>query len=174
VNDEELFWFALLLLVAGNETTTNLLGNMALAFLHHPDQWRLLRTHPELAPAAVEEALRYDSPIQGFFRTSVAPYAIAGEEIPAGQRVLLLFAAANRDPRHYKRADEFLIERNPTDQLAFGSGIHLCLGAHLARMEGAAVLRALLERTDGLELTAEPVRGTNPTLRGLTKLPIAL
>jgi cytochrome P450 len=122
-----------------------------------------------LIPSAVEEVLRYDSPVQGFYRTAMQPYG----EIPPGSRVLLLFAAANRDPRHFQRADEFLVDRNPADHLAFGSGIHLCLGAHLARLEGAAVLRALLGRADGFELTAEPVRGTNPNLRGVTHLPLS-
>jgi cytochrome P450 len=170
VSDDQLFWFCMLLLVAGNETTTNLLGNMVLALLEHPDQWRMLQENPQLIPSAVEEVLRYDSPVQGFYRTAMQPYG----EIPAGSRVLLLFASGNRDPRHFDRADEFLVERNPADHLAFGSGIHLCLGAHLARLEGAAVLRALLDRTRGLEYAGEPVRGTNPNLRGVTHLPLAL
>jgi len=174
VSDEELFWFCMLLLVAGNETTTNLLGNMALALLDHSDQWRRLRENPELVGPAVEEVLRYDSPIQGFYRTAVQPYGVAGTEIPAGSRVLLLFASANRDPRRYDQPDKFLVDRNPADHLAFGSGIHLCLGAHLARMEGAAVLRALLDRTNGFELAGEPARGTNPNLRGLLNLPLTL
>ena len=174
VTDEELFWFCLLLLVAGNETTTNLLGNMVLALLDHPEQWRLLQERPQLIPSAVEEVLRYDSPVQGFYRTTVRPYTVAGTEIPAGARVLLLFASANRDPRHYDRADDLLVERNPADHLAFGSGIHLCLGAHLARMEGAAVLHSLLERTNGFELAADPIRGTNPNLRGVTTLSVHL
>jgi len=172
VSDEELFWFCMLLLVAGNETTTNLLGNMVLAFREHPDQWRLLQARPELVASAVEEVLRFDSPIQGFFRTAFAPYEVAGSEIPVGARVLLLFASGNRDPRHYEQAGELLVDRNPTDHLAFGSGIHLCLGAHLARLEGAAVLRALLERTKGFDLSDRPVRGTNPNLRGLVSLPL--
>ncbi|MBV8385196.1 MAG: cytochrome P450 [Acidimicrobiia bacterium] len=172
VSDEELFWFCMLLLVAGNETTTNLLGNMVLALREHPDQWRLLQERPELVPPAIEEVLRFDSPIQGFFRTAFKPYEVAGTEIPVGARVLLLFASANRDPRHYERADELLVDRNPADHLAFGSGIHLCLGAHLARLEGAAVLRALLDRTKGFDLAGEPVRGTNPNLRGLLSLPL--
>jgi len=174
VSDLELFWFCLLLLVAGNETTTNLLGNMVLALLDHPDQWHLLQNRPELIPSAVEEVLRFDSPIQGFYRTALEPYVVAGSEIPAGSRVLLLFASGNRDPRHYEDADEFRIERNPSDHLAFGSGIHLCLGAHLARMEGAAVLRSLLERTRGFELAGEPLRGLNPNLRGVVTLPLSL
>ena len=172
VGDDELFWFCMLLLVAGNETTTNLLGNMVLALHEHPDQWRLLREKPDLVPSAVEEVLRFDSPIQGFFRTAFKPYEVAGTEIPVGARVLLLFASANRDPRRYERADELLVDRNPADHLAFGSGIHLCLGAHLARLEGEVVLQALLERTKGFDLAGEPVRGTNPNLRGLLSLPL--
>lgn len=172
LTDEELFWFCLLLLVAGNETTTNLLGNMLLAFIEHPAQWHRLRERPDLVPAAVEEALRFDSPIQGLFRTALTPYTAAGTEIPAGARVLLLFASGNRDPRRFDQANRFLVERNPADHLAFGSGIHLCLGAHLARLEGAAVLRALLARTEGFDLAAEPTRGTNPNLRGLASLPL--
>jgi beta-dihydromenaquinone-9 omega-hydroxylase len=174
VTDEELFWFCLLLLVAGNETTTNLLGNMVLALLDHPEQWRLLQERPQLIPSAVEEVLRYDSPVQGFYRTTVRPYTVSDTEIPAGSRVLLLFASANRDPRHYDSADVLLVDRDPADHLAFGSGIHLCLGAHLARLEGAAVLRSLLERTNGFELAADPIRGTNPNLRGVTSLPLTL
>jgi cytochrome P450 len=172
LTDEELFWFCLLLLVAGNETTTNLLGNMLLAFVEHPEQWRLLRERPELITAAVEEALRFDSPIQGLFRTAVAQYTVAGIEIPIGARALLLYGAANRDPRRFETADEFLVERNPADHVAFGSGIHLCLGAHLARLEGAAVLRALLERAMSVDLAGEPIRGTNASLRGLVSLPL--
>ena len=86
--------------------------------------------------------------------------------------MLLLFGAANRDPRKYERPDDFRVERNPTDHLAFGNGVHLCLGAHLARMEGVAVLRALLARAPHLELAGDPVRGANPILRGLVRLPV--
>ena len=172
LTDEELFWFCLLLLVAGNETTTNLLGNMLLAFVEHPEQWQVVHERRELIPAAVEEALRFDSPIQGLFRTAATRYMVAGVEIPVGARVLLLYGAANRDASRFERADEFLVERNPADHLAFGSGIHLCLGAHLARLEGAAVLRALLERARGVELAGAPIRGTNASLRGLVSLPL--
>jgi len=172
VSDHELFWFCMLLLVAGNETTTNLLGNMVLALLNHPQQWRRLQDNPQLIPSAVEEVLRFDSPVQGFYRTVVQRYTVAGSEIPAGSRVPLLFAAGNRDPRHFDAPDEFLVDRNSADHLSFGSGIHLCLGAHLARLEGAVVLRALLDRTKGFDLTADPVRGTNANLRGVINLPL--
>lgn len=170
LDDDEVFWFCFLLLVAGNETTTNLLSNMVLAFLDAPDQWSLLRSRgEELVAPAVEEALRYDSPVQGFFRTTLSPW----KSMPPGARVLLLFGAANRDPSRWPDADRFIIERERQDHLAFGSGIHLCLGAHLARLEGAAVLRALMSLCpDGLSLAGEVVRNTNPMLRGPTSLPL--
>ena len=170
LDDEQLFWFCLLLLVAGNETTTNLLSNMVRAFIDQPDQWeRVGAGDGDLVAASVEEALRYDPPVQGFFRTALAPW----RDIPEGARVLLLFAAANRDRARWPDGDRFRVDREPRDHLAFGSGIHLCLGAHLARLEGASVLRALLARfPDGLELAGDPVRTVNPVLRGFTALPL--
>jgi beta-dihydromenaquinone-9 omega-hydroxylase len=170
----ELLYLLLLLLVAGNETTTNLLSNMILAFLEAPSQWALLKARPELIPAAVEEALRFDAPIQGFFRTAIEPFEVGGATIPEGGRVLLLFAAANRDPSHYPEPDRFLVERNPVDHLAFGSGIHQCLGASLARLEGALVLDRLVRTGAHLEQAGEVVRMVNPTLRGAARLPIRL
>jgi beta-dihydromenaquinone-9 omega-hydroxylase len=172
LDEQELLWFCLLLLVAGIETTTNLIGNMTIAFLDHPGQWTLLREHPELIGAAVNEALRYDAPIQGFFRTVTAAYPIGETTIPAGARALVAFGAANRDPAHYADPDDFRIERNPTDHMAFGAGIHRCLGAGLAELEGRIVLEQLLERTDALEQDGEIVRTTSPTLRGALRLPL--
>lgn len=174
LSDDELFWFALLLLVAGNETTANLIGTMLLSLAEHPEEYALLREDPGLVPAAVEESLRYVSPIQGFYRTAVSDYDVDGVTIPAGARVLLLFGAANRDPRKYPDPDAFAIERNPTDHVAFGLGIHFCLGAHLARLEGAVVLRELLARAASIELAGEPVWSRNPTLRGLARLPLVI
>ena len=174
LDDSEVFWFSLLLLVAGNETTTNLLGNLLHTLASTPALWDQLRTRPDLVPAAIEESLRHDSPIQGFFRTVVAPYPVQGVEVPAGDRVLLLFGAANRDPRHYDDPERFRVERHPADHLGFGSGIHLCLGAQLARLEAAAVLRELVQRVRRLEPAGDPVRGTNPILRGMAKLPLTL
>jgi cytochrome P450 len=170
----ELFWFCLLLLVAGNETTTNLIGNLMLTLLQHPGQWDVLRARPDLVAGAVEESVRRDAPIQGLFRTAVEPYATRRGEIPAGGRVLLLFGAANRDPDHYDDPDRFDPERGAADHLGFGSGIHLCLGAHLARLEGRAVFTALLERVSRVEPAGDAVRGTNPALRGLAHLPMRL
>jgi len=168
----ELIMFCILLLLAGNETTTNLLGNILHTFAREPGVWDGLRSSPELIAGVIEESLRHDSPIQGFFRTVISPYTAHGVEIPVGDRVLLLYGAANRDPRHFPEPNEFRVERKPSDHLGFGSGIHLCLGAHLARMESAAVLRSLLERTRGFELAGDPVRGLNPNLRGVLTLPL--
>jgi beta-dihydromenaquinone-9 omega-hydroxylase len=170
----ELFWFCFLLLVAGNETTTNLLGNMLLAFVENPAEWERLRRRPELARSAVNEGLRYDAPIQGFFRTAIAPYPIRDAVIMEGSRVLLLFGAANRDPRRYPDPDRFSIERDSSDHLAFGSGIHQCLGESLAQMEGGIVLRELADRVRAMEFAGEVVRTANPTLRGVARLPLRL
>jgi beta-dihydromenaquinone-9 omega-hydroxylase len=174
LTSDEVFWFCLLLLVAGNETTTNLLGNILLVFAQHPDQWELVRARPELVPLAIEESVRRDAPIQGLFRTAVAPYRVGDAEVPVGGRVLLLFGAANRDPRRFDDPDTFLVDRGATDHLGFGSGIHLCLGAHLARLEGTVVLTQLVERVRRVELAGDAVRGTNPILRGMARLPLAL
>ena len=170
----ELFFFFLLLLVAGNETTTNLLGNLAVALLDHPDEWEALRHRPDLVPSAVEEGLRHGAPIQGFFRTATRPLTFDAVTIPDGARVLLLFAAANRDPAKYELPDAFVVARNPVDHLAFGSGIHTCLGAALARLETAVVLEQLVARVRHLELAGTVVRTANPTLRGVVSLPVRL
>jgi cytochrome P450 len=174
LSEGELLWFCLLLLVAGIETTTNLIGNMVLALHEYPDQWNVLKDRRDLVPSAVNEALRYDAPIQAFFRTAIAPYQVGGVVIPERARVMLVFGAANRDPVHYEQPDVFLVDRNPTDHLAFGSGIHRCLGAGLAELEGRIVLGKLLERTDELHVDGDIVRTANPTLRGVEKLPINL
>jgi beta-dihydromenaquinone-9 omega-hydroxylase len=174
LSQDELFWFVFMLLIAGNETTTNLLGTMMLAFAEQPDQYAKVREDPGLVPDAVEESLRHVSPIQGLYRSAVSGYRVGSATIPAGGRVLLLFGAANRDPRKYPDPDRFDVERNPSDHVAFGSGIHYCLGAHLARLEAAVVLRELIERVERIELAGEPVWRDNPSLRGLARLPVRL
>ena len=174
LDEQELFWFALMLLVAGNETTTNLIGSMLVALASDPASYERLRAEPTLVDSVVEESLRWGSPIQGMFRSAIADYQVGDETIPAGGRVLLLFAAANRDPGKYHEPDRFVIDRNPTDHLAFGNGIHFCLGAHLARAETAVVLRELIDRVARLEL-AGPVTWTrNPTVRGPKRLPLRM
>ena len=171
---EEVFWFTFLLLVAGNETTTSLIGGMLLAFARNPDQYARVREDPSLIGAAVEESLRYVSPIQGLYRTAVADHPVGEASIPAGERVLLAFGAANRDPRRYPDPDRFLVDRDASDHLAIGSGIHFCLGAQLARLEATAFLAELLERASGVELAGEPVWTGNPSLRNLARLPLRL
>jgi beta-dihydromenaquinone-9 omega-hydroxylase len=174
LSENELFWFGFMLLVAGNETTTSLLGTMLLSFARHPEEWEKLRRDPGLVPSAVEEALRHTAPIQGLYRTAVRDYRVGPATIPAGGRLLLMYGAAGRDPRKYPEPDEFRVERNPTDHLSFGSGIHFCLGAHLARLEATIVLRELVERVESIELAGPPEWNPNPSLRGLASLPLRL
>ena len=170
----EVISFCMLLLIAGNETTTNTVANGALAIMEHPDQWRVIMNDPGLIPSFVEESLRYDSPIQGFFRTTLADANVAGATIPSGARVLLLFGSANRDDHHYSDADTFLASRNPVDHLAFGKGIHYCLGAHLARLELSLLLRAILARVRRFLPDGEVVRMRNPIARGVHRLPVVV
>ena len=174
LSHEELFFFAVLLLLAGNETTTNMLGTLFVTLAERPDQLRLLRNRPDLIGSAIEEQLRFASPIQSFYRTARVDYAVGSATIPAGSRVLLLWGAANRDPRQFDEPDEFRADRNPTGHVAFGSGVHLCLGAQLARMEGQAVLREIVENADVVEVVGTPRWTTNPNLRGLTRLDVRL
>jgi cytochrome P450 len=160
------------LLVAGNETTTNAIGNGALAMLSQPDQWRAVLADPSLVPSFVEEILRFEAPIQGFFRQTTAPVEVAGTTIPADSRVLALFGSANRDERHYPEPDTFLATRNPVDHVAFGSGIHYCLGAPLARLELKVLGHTFIERARSMLPAGEVVRTHNPLFRGVKHLPV--
>jgi beta-dihydromenaquinone-9 omega-hydroxylase len=174
ISRDELFYFALLLLLAGNETTTNLLSTMFLTLSENPDQFELIRQDPDgLVGSAIEEQLRFSSPIQGFYRTAKTAYRVGDATIPAGARVALLWGAANRDPRQFDNPDAFVASRNPS-HVAFGSGIHLCLGASLARMEGRAVLRELVERVQRIDIVGTPEWTTNSSLRGLARMQVAL
>lgn len=174
LSDDEVFWSAAMLVGAGSETTTNLLSGLVLTLAQHPDLYQRLRCHPELISAAIEEQLRLESPVQGFYRTATRDYTIGAHTIPAGGRVLLLFAAANRDPRHYPDPDTFDVDRNPVDHLAFGGGIHFCLGAPLSRMEASRALGQLLTRVEAIRLDGEYRYLENPTMRGLRCLPVTL
>lgn len=172
LSDDEIVFFFLLLLVAGNETTTNLLSNLVHSLAIHPDQWELLRTGAATPTMATEEALRHNPPIQGFYRDAAEDVEIAGTTIEAGTRVLLLWASANRDEAVYDDPDRFDITRTLTDHTAFGHGIHVCLGAHLARLEVAAVLDRMTSRFETLTLDG-PIEPThNPTIRGFHHLGI--
>ena len=172
LNDMELLMFCMLLLIAGNETTTNLIGNGTVAFFNHPEQGEKLRADPSLIPAAVEEALRYDSPVQALWRSARKDVELHGKTIPEGSMVMVLYASGNRDPRKFPEPDRFDITRNPKDHVAFGSGIHFCLGAPLARLEAKVVAETLLRRNVVIQPAGGVVRTHNPILRGVAKLPV--
>jgi cytochrome P450 len=140
----ELVQFVTLLLVAGNETTTNLIGNATAALLDHPEQLVRVAAEPSLVPALVEEAVRFDAPVQLVFREAVADVELAGVRIPAGAIVVPLIGSANRDERRFPDPDRFDVTRNPQGHLGFGFGKHFCLGASLARLEAKAALEALV------------------------------
>ncbi len=161
----EIVLFCVLLLIAGNETTTNLLGNFArAAFGTTVDNASL--------PVTIEEVLRYDSPVQAIYRRTTQPTTLEGVEIPAGATVAVLLASANRDPRAFDAPDELRLDRTPNDHLAFGNGVHFCLGAPLARLEARIALRTLLDRAPNIRLAGPVVATENAMLRGLLSAPV--
>jgi cytochrome P450 len=174
LTDDQLFLIAILLLIAGNETTTNLLGGMLDTLANNPALFDRLRAEPELIPMAIEEQLRFTTPIQNLYRYTRADYQVGSVTIPKGARVLLSFGAANRDPLVFDDPDTYRVERNPRMHVAFGYGAHMCLGAPLARLEAHAVLRELIGRVSQITPTAAATWSTNSSLRGPTLLPLAL
>lgn len=173
LSEAELVANAMALLTAGHETTANLIGNGLLALLRHPDEFRLLRDDLTRIPAAVEELLRFDSPVQLAPRAAVDDIVIGDAHICHGERVMLVLGAANRDPAQFVDPDRLDISRDPNAHLAFGFDRHFCLGAHLARLEGQVVFTSLAERYPGLKLTGQPVQWqANPAYRGLTGLAV--
>ena len=162
------------LLSAGVDTTVNGLGAALLALAQAPDQWAALHANPSLAKAAFEEAVRFESPVQTFFRTTGCEVELGGTSLPEGTKVLMFLAAANRDPRRWDNPDRFDITRNASGHVGFGAGIHMCVGQVLARLEGEAMLSALARRVARLEMLGPPVRRYNNTLRGLRSLPLRL
>ena len=170
----EMVPLCVLLLVAGFETTVNLVGNAVLALTRHPEQWALLRAEPDRAAAAVEETLRWDPPVQRTARFALTDLELAGVSVRAGQVVVTLLGGANRDPDVYPHADRFDLTRpRGAEHLAFSAGIHYCLGAPLARLEAAVALRALAERLPGLHRTGPALRRRSITIRGPRRLPVA-
>jgi cytochrome P450 len=148
LSQDEIVAFVQLLLVAGNETTTNLLNNAILCLMDHPDQLARLRSNPALLPSAIEEVLRYRSPIQWLFRATTRDVELGDHIIPAGKLVLPIIGAANRDPRQFSDPARFDITRDPNPHIAFGHGIHFCLGAPLARLEAGIALSDFLARVE--------------------------
>jgi cytochrome P450 len=177
LTEEELITFVVLLLLAGNETTTNLIGNGMLALGSNPEQMQKLIREPQLMPRAIEEMLRYDCPVQSTARYPKIDVPVDGVELKVNTVTFVIVAAANRDPEQFPNADTFDITREPNEHLAFGEGIHYCLGAPLARMEGAIAIGAALARFPGLHLLNPHRQFTykgSYFLRGLAELPMAL
>ena len=169
----EILGLAVLLLLAGNETTTNLIGNAVRNLLEQPTELAKVRADRTLVPSLVEEVLRYDSPVQLIPRQTAREVELEGGKIPAGATVFLLLAAANRDERKFPEADRFDVTRNPQDHVAFGYGIHYCLGAPLARLEGRIALESLLFDCSPFTCTRKPLlQIASVIVRGVQSLPL--
>jgi cytochrome P450 len=173
---EELIRMLVLLLVAGNETTTTLIGNTVLELLAHPDQLARLRAAPDLVPSAIEEVLRYSSPVQLDPRRATRPVTVYGERLEAGQVVINWLGSANHDEREFPEPERFDIGRADNRHLAFGFGPHYCLGANLARLEAQVALRTLLTRTRTFARSDDVPLPLHPSIvfRGVTRLPLRL
>jgi len=156
LTDPEILGFCYQLIVAGNDTTTSLIGNAAVLFAQHPDQLRLLAREPARLPNAIEEALRYEPPAQALPRQTRKPFVLHGRTIPVDQRVLLVWAAANLDEREFEDPERFDVTRKVVRHLSFGHGVHFCLGASLARMEARIAFEELLARHPDYTLVREP------------------
>lgn len=157
-------------LTAGMDTTVNALSAMIYLLGTHPDSWRELRENPDLVPSVINEVLRIEAPAQLFARVAMDGAQVAGVPVDAGERVAVIYASGNRDENQYPEPDRFDIRRNPAGHLTFGSGLHVCAGQHLAKIELRAVLEALIAQVDEITV-GEPVRKINNVLRGLTQLP---
>jgi cytochrome P450 len=159
-------------LSAGIDTTVFGLGNALYCFAKHPEQWAILRDNVSLIRLAFEEVLRFEAPVQTFFRTTTRDVDVGGVRLGEGEKVLLFLAAANRDPRRWERPEQFDVKRRATGHMTFGTGIHGCVGQAIARLESEALFGALAKRVVSLEMTGEPTRRLNNTLRGLETLPL--
>jgi cholest-4-en-3-one 26-monooxygenase len=172
LTEEQLVSYCELLVEAGNETTRNAVSGGLLALSEHCDQWDRLRAAPELLPDAVEEILRWVTPISHFTRVATEDYELRGQTIPAGEQVALYFASANRDEEVFDDPFAFRIDRRPNPHLAFGFGEHFCMGAHVARVELETIFRHLLERLDSFEVCGEVERLSSIVNGSIKRLPI--
>jgi cytochrome P450 len=175
LTDAELTMFLVQLLVAGNETTRNLISGGLVALAEHPEAWDRLRDDRSLAPAAVEEMLRWTTPVISFMRTATRDTELGGQAIREGEPVLMLYASANRDERQFgPTADRFDVARNPNQHVAFGFGTHFCIGATLARIEARVLLEELLERFATVELAGDVERSHSAVIAGVKRAPLVL
>jgi cytochrome P450 len=175
LSEPELYSTALLLLGTGHETTTHLIGNGTLALLRHPDQYQKLCDDPARVPHAVEELLRYDCSVQISVRKATADFEAGGSAVRQGQLLYLIWGAANRDPAQFPDPDRLDVARPEIKHVAFGAGIHYCLGASLARLEGQIVFDRLARRFPRMRLATERLEyRNNHNLRGLKSLPVVL
>ncbi|MGH7961560.1 MAG: cytochrome P450 [Candidatus Binatia bacterium] len=173
LSEDEMLANAILLLAVGHETTMNLIGNGTLALLRNPDQWEKLRSEPVLIQSAIEELLRYDSPVQMTGRKAGEDITIAGKTIRQGDFAIIIIGAANHDPDRFPDPDRLDITRSENTHLTFGGGVHYCLGASLARVEGQIAIGSLAQRFPNLQLHSdEPQWRETITLRGLKALPV--
>jgi cytochrome P450 len=174
LTEDELVTTCILLLNAGHEATVNVSGNGTLALLQHPEQLRRLREDRSLLPTAIEELMRFDSPLQLFERTATEDVEIGGVTVERGRKIAALLGSANRDPAVFVEPDTLDVGRTENPHISFGAGVHFCIGAPLARVELQASFGALLDRTSSLELGAEPRRRPEFVIRGLADLPVVL
>jgi cytochrome P450 len=173
LSEAELAMFLIQLLVAGNETTRNLLSGGLVALAEHPEQWAALRADRSLLPGAVEELLRWTTPVISFMRTATCATVVRGQAIAEGDPLLLVYASANRDESVFgPDADQFRIDRHPNPHLSFGFGPHFCLGAALARIEARVVLGELLDRFSSVEVAGEVTRTASPVIAGVRQAPL--
>ncbi len=162
------------ILTAGVDTTVSGIGAAVYCLARFPEQFRKLRDNPTLARAAFEEAVRFESPVQTFFRTTTREVVLGGQAIDEGEKILMFLGAANRDPRRWERPDDYDIERRNAGHVGFGFGIHNCVGQVLARLEGDCVLSSLARKVASIEISGPEERRYNNTLRGLASLPVTI
>ncbi|MDN4610154.1 cytochrome P450 [Arthrobacter burdickii] len=160
------------LLTAGVDTTVNGLAALIYAFATNPEQWTRLRENPGLVRTAFDEAVRFESPVQTFFRTTTRDIEVGGTVIPEGRKILMFLGSANRDPRRWENPDEFDLSRDPSGHVGFGFGIHQCVGQHVARLEASTLLSALARRITTIEISGQTRRHHNNTLRAWESLPV--
>jgi cytochrome P450 len=160
------------LLTAGVDTTVNGLAALLYAFATHPEQWARLRENPALSRTAFDEAVRLESPVQTFFRTTTRDIEVGGTQIPEGRKILMFLGSANRDPRRWENPDAFDLNRDPSGHVGFGFGIHQCVGQHIARLEASTILNVLAKRITSFEISGPTRRHHNNTLRAWESLPV--